>query len=122
MKQEAATKREGWNRQAVLATTAEPEVTDLGSGECVHEAADTQDDMRKDQQLQGLQRHVLALRTEPNEVKDQWVALQKLLRLQAMTDKGGHTETIPKSACDSGHLEADNSSNKTPALEELESV
>ena len=64
--------------------------------------------MRKDQELQGLQRHVSALRTEPKEVQDQWFALKKQLRRQAVTDKSGHTETILKSACDSGHLEAEN--------------
>ena len=91
-------------------------MTDLGSGECAHEAADTQDktlhsravvsadDMRKDQELQGLQRHVLVLRTELKEVNDKWFALQKKLRLQAVTDESGHTETIPMSACHSGHL------------------
>ena len=65
------------------------------------------DDMRKDQEFKGLQRLVLALRTELNEVKDHWFPLQKQLRPQAVTDKSGHTETIPKSACDSGHLEAE---------------
>ena len=92
-------KREARNRQAVLATTAEPE-------ECAHEAADARqdtthsravdsaDDMRKDQELHGLQRHDLALRTELKEAKDQWFALQKQLRLQAVTDKSGHTETL----------------------------
>ena len=41
LKQEDALKREGRNHQAVLVTAAEPEVTDLGGGECAHEAADT---------------------------------------------------------------------------------
>ena len=111
-------KREARNRQAVLMTAAEPELTDLGSGECAHEAAGTQDkvlhsraevsvdDMQKDQELQGFQRRVLALRTELKEVKDQLFALQKKLHLQAVPDKSEHTETIPEGACDSGHLEA----------------
>ena len=66
------------------------------------------DDTRKKQELKGLQRHDLALRTELKEVKDQWFALQKQLRLQAVTDKRGHTETIPKIACNSRHLDAEN--------------
>ena len=52
------------------------------------------DDTRKKQELDGLQRHDLALRTELKETKEQWFALQKQLRLQAVTDKSGHTETL----------------------------
>ena len=93
---------------------------DLGSGECTHEADDTQDkilyscavvsvdDTRKDQELQGLQRHVLALRSELKEETDQRCALQEQLHLQAVSEKNGHIKTVPKSACDSGHLEAEN--------------
>ena len=42
-------------------------------------------------------------------VNNQEFALQKKLRLPEIGNlhKGEHTETIPKSACDSGHLEAE---------------
>lgn len=85
-------------RQAVLATAAEPEVTDLGSGERAREA-DSQDkilpsravavvEQRRDQELLGLQRHVLVLRTELEEVKEQRAALKRQLRLNVKDDSG----------------------------------
>jgi len=99
-------------RQAVLATAAEPEVTDLGSGERAREA-DSQDkilpsravavvEQRRDQELLGLQRHVLALRTELEEVKEQRVALKRQLRLNGKDDSGCDKTT--SGGQDGGHL------------------
>ena len=49
-------------------------------------------------------------------MEGQRLALQKQLRPQAVTDKSG-TETIPKSVCDSGHLEAEISCQRERAAE-----